>query len=402
MITLLDSVRSGTGLKPRPLSAAGSANLDVIRAMAAWAVMWGHVRALFFVKFSDVVHQGWYVKLLYFFTGFGHQAVVVFFVLSGFLISSTVFKSFAAGRWSWRDYAANRSVRLYIVLIPGLLLGLLWDLAGSTIFASTGIYSHPLRFSASNIPQANLTVGNFVGNLLFLQTILCSTFGSNGPLWSLANEFWYYILFPIFFLAFIAFFNKAISRGILLTLLAVCIAVFVGTHILVGFLIWLAGCVLVIFYSRLAIKTLVPRISYALISFVMLSACLVAARIGRFDVMGTDLVVGLAFTLFLFAVLQLEGGASHRAVARTFADFSYTLYVLHFPLALFLRAWLAPPEGWQPDAVHLFLGAIIGIVLLGFAWMVSWCSERKTRAVQEWVRRKIRRNSDVAMELGGT
>jgi peptidoglycan/LPS O-acetylase OafA/YrhL len=374
----------------------------MIRAMAAWAVMWGHVRALFFVKFSEVLHQSWHVKLLYFFTGFGHQAVIVFFVLSGFLISSTVFKSFAARRWSWRDYAANRSVRLYIVLIPGLLLGLLWDLAGGRIFASTGIYSHPLRFSASSIPQVNLTVGNFVGNLLFLQTILCSTFGSNGPLWSLANEFWYYLLFPLVFFAFIAFSNKAVSRGIFFTLLAVCIALFVGAHILVGFLIWLAGCVLVIFYSRLAIKTIAPLIAYALISFVIVCACLVAARMGRFGVMGTDLGLGIAFTLFLFAVLQLDGRAAHRDVARTFADFSYTLYVLHFPLALFLRAWLAPPQGWQPDAVHLFLGAIIGIVLLGFAWMVSWGTERKTRAVQEWLRRKIRRNSDVAMELGGT
>jgi peptidoglycan/LPS O-acetylase OafA/YrhL len=44
------------------------------------------------------------------------------FVLSGFLISSTVLRSQVSGNW-WRDYAVNRSVRLYVVLIPGLLLG---------------------------------------------------------------------------------------------------------------------------------------------------------------------------------------------------------------------------------------------------------------------------------------
>jgi peptidoglycan/LPS O-acetylase OafA/YrhL len=45
------------------------------------------------------------------------------FVLSGFLISSTVLRSQVSGDWSWRDYAINRSIRLYVVLIPGLLLG---------------------------------------------------------------------------------------------------------------------------------------------------------------------------------------------------------------------------------------------------------------------------------------
>ena len=34
-------------------------------------------------------------------------------------------------------------------------------------------------------------------NAFFLQTIVGPTFGSNGPLWSLAYEWWYYVLFPL-------------------------------------------------------------------------------------------------------------------------------------------------------------------------------------------------------------
>jgi peptidoglycan/LPS O-acetylase OafA/YrhL len=34
-------------------------------------------------------------------------------------------------------------------------------------------------------------------NAFFLQTIAGPTFGSNGPLWSLAYEWWYYVLFPL-------------------------------------------------------------------------------------------------------------------------------------------------------------------------------------------------------------
>jgi len=82
---------------------------------------------------------------VYFLTGFGHQAVIVFFVLSGFLISSSVFKAGAEGKWSWVDYGINRAARLYVVLIPGLLFGLLWDYLGSHYFALSGLYSRPLE-----------------------------------------------------------------------------------------------------------------------------------------------------------------------------------------------------------------------------------------------------------------
>lgn len=54
--------------------------------------MWGPIRSLFFVDFEDAQHGSLPVKAIYFLTGFGHQSVVVFFVLSGFLISSTVIK----------------------------------------------------------------------------------------------------------------------------------------------------------------------------------------------------------------------------------------------------------------------------------------------------------------------
>ena len=66
-------------LEPRVLSAAASAHLDLIRGLAAWAVMWGHLRALFFVDFQHIEHNSPLLRVLYYFTGFGHEAVMVFF-----------------------------------------------------------------------------------------------------------------------------------------------------------------------------------------------------------------------------------------------------------------------------------------------------------------------------------
>ena len=46
-------------------------------------------------------------------------------------------------------------------------------------------------------PPLHLDAATFWGNLVFLQTILVPTYGTNALLWSLANEFWYYMLFPL-------------------------------------------------------------------------------------------------------------------------------------------------------------------------------------------------------------
>jgi peptidoglycan/LPS O-acetylase OafA/YrhL len=377
---------------PRALTPRASAHLDFFRAFAAWAVMWGHLRAIFFVDFQHLQHGSIGLNALYFVTGFGHQAVMVFFVLSGFLICSAILKRRASGTWSWRDYAIDRSSRLYVVLIPGLFFGLLFDQVGSSLFASSGLYTQPLMSFGSVIPQSQITAGIFLGNLFFVQTILCRTFGSNGPLWSLANEFWYYVLFPLGLFAGLAWAKHSPRRAISLTILAFLVAAFVGSGVLLGFIIWLAGSILVLAYSKIRLEARTSLILYLLISSLALSVCLLAARTGKAVVLGTDLSVGFAFTLFLFGILQMDVRPPHpyyASTAHAFAEFSYTLYVLHFPFLLFLRAWIAPSQRWQPDGVHLLYGAVIGAIVISFAWMVSLFTENKTRVARNWLRNAI-------------
>ena len=293
---------------------------------------------------------------LYFFTGFGHQAVMVFFVLSGFLISSTILRSHILGAWSWREYAVNRATRLYVVLIPGLLLGFLWDRLGSWRFAPDGLYSHAIRDLGPAVPLENLTPGAFFGNLLFLQTIRFPTFGSNGPLWSLANEFWYYVLFPAAFGAALAWAGRRVGAAIVLTGVALGVCAFIGWSMLIGFLIWLAGFGLVLLYSRIQMRSRRAVFVFVLISAFLLCATLFTSRKIWENSLLSDLGVGLAFAVFLFAALQSAMGEESRrysAVAHEFAGFSYSLYVLHFPFLLFLRAWFVPQQRWQPTALHL-------------------------------------------------
>ena len=73
-------------------------------------------------------------RLFYFATGLGHQAVVVFFVLSGYLVGGSVLTAYQSGRWSWAAYALRRLTRLWVVLLPALIITLAVDGLGHTWF----------------------------------------------------------------------------------------------------------------------------------------------------------------------------------------------------------------------------------------------------------------------------
>ena len=184
-----------------PITSDLSVLLDAFRWLSALAVLAGHLRALMFVDYSSLDRRSAIETLFYFSTSLGHQAVVVFFVLSGFLVGGSGLGDFLLDKFSISRYAVNRISRLYPVLIAGLLLTITADTVGLTYFAGSELYfvrrSYHLNLLHAFNPEVSLGWTVLLGNLAMCQTILTTTFGTDGPLWSLANEFWYYVLFPL-------------------------------------------------------------------------------------------------------------------------------------------------------------------------------------------------------------
>jgi len=176
--------------------------LDALRGVAALGVFTSHWRDCFFRDYSQLHVHNPLIAAAYFMSGIGHEWVIVFFVLSGYLVGGSVLRQTLQGRWSWSEYALHRLTRLYIVLIPALLLGGAIDLIGLRLFGTSDVYTahHGMKLMLE-APASHLTVGTLLGNYVFLQVILVPVFGSNGPLWSLGYEFWYYIAFPLLFFA---------------------------------------------------------------------------------------------------------------------------------------------------------------------------------------------------------
>lgn len=371
------------------LHTSASIHLDAIRGLAALLVFWSHIRALFFAPYESVAHRNVLVKVLYFFDGFGHSAVMVFFVLSGFLISSSVLRSLETRRWSWGWYAQNRLTRLYVVLVPALLLGAFWDLLGMHVFGLGGVYGSNPHYT-SIVPEAisqTASWGSWLGNLFFLQTIFVPPYGSNAPLWSLSYEFWYYLLFPIS--VFILSRRQPGRVRLTCCAVAVLIAALIGKGILLYFPIWLMGTALCFLPSagHTVRRWLCPFGSLLLIATLMLQR---SHRIH--SAIGSDYLLAGAFTFFLYGVLGSRNmvPALYERLARFFSGISYTLYLVHIPFLFFVTAFVIGSRPlWQPDLMHLGVGVLVLAAALSYTCSVWLLTEAHTDQMRKIITNRL-------------
>ncbi|HJT32246.1 MAG TPA: acyltransferase [Pirellulales bacterium] len=368
-----------------------SNHLDMLRGIAAIAVLVCHAKILFFGTVADDAQATVFRRGLDMLGRYGHSAVIVFFVLSGFFISGSIIRDVAERRWSWRKYLVNRASRLYVVLVPGLLLTLAWDQAG---MAFLGQSPPPAAPAAEEIVSANqirehTTVGALAGNLLFLQTIATPTFGSNGSLWSLANEWWYYILFPCLWLAWQRTASWSARAGYLA--LAAGVAWMVGTEIASYFAIWLMGTAICLLPRCPWLAG--PRASRTASWLAAAPLLLMLAAIGMHWLNHgrlRDGMLGLTFASLIYCLLhrvEPDRGGRYARLAQCLAGFSYTLYVVHFPVLAFAWVLWTYQAPWPADLLHVFYVSGILATVLAYAYALSRLTETQTDHVRRFLMR---------------
>ena len=152
---------------PRPFSVY----LDLVRFLAACLVYLYHS------------NQRWLVQPILPFSDYGHSAVIVFFVLSGYVIAYVAHEK----ERDWASYAASRISRLYSVAVPAVALTLLLDWGGRHLLPEVNNY--PFDAFALRI----------LGSLLMANEVwfVSITSFSNVPYWSICYESWYYVAFGL-------------------------------------------------------------------------------------------------------------------------------------------------------------------------------------------------------------
>jgi peptidoglycan/LPS O-acetylase OafA/YrhL len=347
--------------------------LDVLRFLAALVVFVAHSTA------SERIP--------------GYQAVMVFFVLSGYLIGSTVLRAIRENRWSWVTYLINRVTRLWIVLLPALLLTLFWSSLQQTMFG---------EFEVAGTDDWK----TLLGNAFFLQKITVIVFGHNYPLWSLSYEFWYYILFPCLLLAI---FSRRWTARIFYGLSFVGLALFLGNQIMSYFLIWLLGA-LISFVKPVYLRGYVKRIAFGSTITATIAAAFVSLNLYPvFDPpvrnIFYDIPVGLTSALLVYLILCHLNDflfAKNRILDffKYAAGFSFTLYLVHMPVINFLVASRTVDSSIlnTPNALlKLFLKAAIFFGIFAYAWLISRITEENTDRVRKWL---TTRTSKISVQLG--
>lgn len=115
----------------------------------------------------------------------GTEAVLVFFILSGFVLTLPVLR---ATKFAWRAYYPSRVLRLYVPVIAALA----WTLVVMLVLPRHGLSADPSEFmKAHDEPITFLKIARDV-------VLLDGANSYDGPLWSLQWEVVFSILLPLY------------------------------------------------------------------------------------------------------------------------------------------------------------------------------------------------------------
>jgi peptidoglycan/LPS O-acetylase OafA/YrhL len=367
-------------------NSAHSFLISLMRGLAALQVAAAHLRSEMFPGLSELSKPPVYYQLLAYSTSLAHHAVVVFFLISGWLVGGSLLNK-AGQPGALGAYAIDRASRLWTVLVPALCLML-------AIGSITGaVDPAQASFAADN----NYSVASFLGNLVGLQTVLVPTFSGNYALWSLANETWYYIQFP---LLLVVFTGRTPLRQVVAAVL-ILLGATMPFAITLYFTLWLLG----VAFSRVRIECR-PAARAAL-----LATAVACALYFRFKTRGDDLnldwfVQDLIFSLPLLAFLSsmrrpLElNSRAMRLFARfahVLSEFSFTLYVIHVPVIKLLRYFAMQAYGRDRLAPNVPLDYAIYFGLLLTLMVAAYISYLLFESHTFRIRRMVK----AALQPGG-
>ena len=328
--------------------------LDLLRFIAAIAVFLGHSNFYWF--FCGHV------------TGFGPQNgqdyVVIFFVLSGFVITWSIDRKKG---YHFGQYLFDRLVRLWTVVLPALFIGIALDFFGKSIHPET----YWSIFSSEHITLKVLLSGLFVHESWFLSIRP----GSNGPFWSLSYEFFYYVIFGA--IALLPTLKSKILTGLTLCIIA-------GPKILLLFPCWLLGSISYWGCKKFRLNSVFSVVLLSISGFFLYSTLFSRwytwtandyPGLGIYPLFYSakfldDYVLALLIGIFLISLsrwfpLNTKPKGWIYCVVRNCSKCSFSLYVIHFPLMAFGGALLA--SGTLKEVSHWGATLIVFGICLIFA-----------------------------------
>lgn len=347
-------------------SLRGFAALYVVVYHASWILTAGGQRLIEQHAFLRMLGQRNLLGL----ASFGRFAVLVFFVLSGFAIHSRQAdvdgsRLLPPGRWLF-EYLWRRGMRIYPPLV--------FAIVATAALGQIGTRIAGVRFD-------DVVSASFRPTLAILMLLgRASTYGNDGSLWSLQYELWFYALYPpfLYFLwrragMWVAIVGMAVlGLGLSLSdgLLGSRVSSMAGfaPAALTYFALFVAGMGLAEAYHRRQVVR--HRGALKVAGFLSLVLALLAYSPDAAGVL-FDYLFGFGVVLLLGSMLlgqQVPQVSTIMYSLARVAPWSYSLYLLHLPALLLVRAvWM---QRWPLPASPAL--AVVGCVIAMFVGIGGW------------------------------
>ena len=360
--------------------------------------MLAHLRGVFLTGWGDLpapLHNG-FVAAFYTATAFYHEAVVVFFALSGFLIAGPNLDRVKIHSFRPASYAVDRFTRIYVTAFPAMLLTLVADGIGRSLLPGAGYYDGTNRLLAERVAGEGVphdTLLDLLRNLLMLQPAHAPMLGSNVPLWSLSYEVWFYVWFGV---AACALQAKSRLAILWIGLATFALLLFHWTAI-VYLAVWCLGA-LAYQWPRWPRSMLLALAATGLV-LALSRSDRAAAAVPGIPLKWSDLPLGLAFAWMLALMKRRSYRVWHRTenLNQALSNFSYSLYVIHYPLIILFVSLFATllghvtevKQGLLPDGLGMTIYALTATTTLPAAFLFSRIFEARTGDARRWLKARM-------------
>ncbi len=301
------------------INLGSSTFLDLARVVATNLVLIGHTRLIFLGP--DVFSTG----------GLG---VVIFFFLSGFLITLVALRRWRLPGGQMGGFLIDRVARIFTPFIPILafvaLVNILFDLSQHPIL---GTNSGPLAFVGNLLLLNDYPLFQFLSHFGPVAAFYPRSYNGSEPFWTIPIEFWTYVVFAAFAFVLVRGERPGFVQS---ALILVALPVFVWNGFAGGAgnlsLLWVMGAIAGFFWIHLDQDALRrTKLGVALMAFGLLCLAGRIADIGfkSYD-MQENLLTGIAFFGALMVMSRFDRVPSWLARPIAFvAGYSYSLYLIH-------------------------------------------------------------------------
>lgn len=296
----------------------------------------------------------------------GGWAVIIFFILSGYLITySILYNTNTNGRFRWSDYLISRIARIYPPLICSLVLCAIifllakhFNLHGMQGFRLPGdlfVIRDKFEFRFQEIFSSLL----MRGGMLEL----------NGPLWSLYIEVKTYLL-AMFVAIFIA--GASGKTGKAISVIGITLVLTDLIHSLAYVAIWILGGGFAMIVQGHIVKRAFLKPLYAGAITITLFSAIIHPDL----IMPQNISTGAGFAASIALSIILAGfmfdsqiGTGIISKFSTTAKYSYTLYIVHFPLLLF--AFSLTHEFISSNLQYGYLAGVCALTFIAIIWVAQ-------------------------------